>query len=647
MRKIATMLTLLCIAAFAQQKGTFTDTRDKKTYKTVKIGEQTWMAENLNYSASGSKCYDNKPENCAKYGRIYTFARAMNACPKDWHLPTKEEWDALSTLVGGEGEDNGEVAQKKLKAKKGWDSDGNGTDDYGFAALPGGRGSASGDFALVGNGGRWWSSSGYYRRMNCCGYDGIPWRDPGGPFLFSVRCLKGEFAEQEKTLAAELAASLAEQEAAEKEAAKREAAEKAAAEKAAGKQFNPSIKYGSLTDARDKTTYKTTKIADFTWMAENLKYNAKGSVCSEDKDYYCKRDGRLYDFETAKTVCPVGWHLPNQKEWEILINAAEKDEKKLKAKNGWESDNSGTDDFGFSAIPTNGGPSFWVASPNRTIYNLRDIRPANYIHYIRCVQGASAEETIAAVEKASIEKAAGKQFNPKITYGSITDARDKTTYKTTKIGEQTWMAENLNYNANGSKCFEDKDYYCKRDGRLYDWATAKTACPAGWHLPIDKEWGTLVGAVGGSAKSGVKLKSTSGWFDYNSKRPLNGTDDFGFSAVPTGSGGYNGGKDFRAGNESSWWNASEKNNYGITSSISSFASSTDNLRSSAETKTLLFSVRCVQGDAPKDAAAAQPAAQQKQPANEFCSITFPKKSCVSMPKGTCAMTGGKVVDKCP
>jgi uncharacterized protein (TIGR02145 family) len=141
--------------------GVLTDSRDGKKYKIVKIGRQIWMGENLNYNANGSKCYDNKPANCDKYGRLYNWSTAKTACPKGWHLPSDAEWTTLTDFVGGS-----KVAGTKLKAKSGWNEyvgfskkSGNGTDEFGFSALPGGGGLSSGDFSGVGKLGYWQSAT--------------------------------------------------------------------------------------------------------------------------------------------------------------------------------------------------------------------------------------------------------------------------------------------------------------------------------------------------------------------------------------------------------------------------------------------------------------------------------------------------------
>ena len=134
--------------------GYLTDSRDGKRYKVVTIGNQMWMAENLNYNASGSKCYDNKSANCDKYGRLYDWNAAKSACLKGWHLPSKAEWDALMVAVGGE-----KTAGEFLKTTSGWNQNGNGQDKYGFAALPGGVGDSDGNFFYVGIGCCLWSSS--------------------------------------------------------------------------------------------------------------------------------------------------------------------------------------------------------------------------------------------------------------------------------------------------------------------------------------------------------------------------------------------------------------------------------------------------------------------------------------------------------
>jgi uncharacterized protein (TIGR02145 family) len=152
------------------------------------------MAENLNYAASGSKCYDNKPDNCKKYGRLYDWNVAMKVCPSGWHLPSNAEWNELMAVVDGE-----EVAGKKLKAKSGWNKDkgksGNGTDEFGFSALPGGYGDSGGSFYNVGSSGFWWSANedgsyfAYIRDMIYY-YDGASWSSYGKSYLFSVRCVQ-------------------------------------------------------------------------------------------------------------------------------------------------------------------------------------------------------------------------------------------------------------------------------------------------------------------------------------------------------------------------------------------------------------------------------------------------------------------------
>ena len=187
-------------------------------------------------------------------------------------------------------------------------------------------------------------------------------------------------------------------------------------------------------------------------------------------------------------------------------------------------------------------------------------------------------------------KTAWDYLNPNIDYGEFTDKRDGQVYKTVTIGDQTWMAQNLNYEVDSSWCYQRKTWNCEKYGRLYTWAAAidsvklvtdannpqtcgfggvtcslpakvQGVCPAGWHLPTDDEWNTLFKEIGGIFTAGVKFKSTSDWSNercvsgYGTK-DFNGTNDYGFSVLPAGDRNYYG-VFSRLGRYAKFWSASE------------------------------------------------------------------------------------------
>jgi uncharacterized protein (TIGR02145 family) len=156
----------------------------------VKIGEQTWMAENLNYKAkenanyrpNRSICYENDESNCEKYGRLYKRNMAKRACPSGWRLPKDEEWQKLADFAGDEF-----IAGKKLKAKSGWQEDGNGTDEYGFAALPGGLCYEPGNCHSASSKGQWWTATQFGAAviMRAMNYD--------NEHVFNLNCNEANF----------------------------------------------------------------------------------------------------------------------------------------------------------------------------------------------------------------------------------------------------------------------------------------------------------------------------------------------------------------------------------------------------------------------------------------------------------------------
>ncbi|MEN9353056.1 MAG: hypothetical protein RL318_381 [Fibrobacterota bacterium] len=112
------------------------------------------------------------------------------------------------------------------------------------------------------------------------------------------------------------------------------------------------VKRGTMTDKRNGTIYNTVTIGRQKWMAENLNYPLGSSWCYEGKAENCEKDGQLYDWATAKRVCPQGWHLPSDDEWSQLEAAVgEPASTRLRSSTGWKDDGNGADAYGFSVLP--------------------------------------------------------------------------------------------------------------------------------------------------------------------------------------------------------------------------------------------------------------------------------------------------------
>ena len=434
--------------------GVLEDSRDGKKYKTIQIGNQIWMAENLNYASEYSSCYKDSASYCRKYGRLYSKNEAVSICPQDWHLPSKEEWMELFEYAGGT-----DSAGKKLKSRKEWD----GYDSYGFNALPAGRASPS--YYDAGKSTSFWSSSPtsfyyYYLRLN----DGnsVSVNFEGNGYYFSVRCLKDpEYF-------------------------------------CGDRRYYPEEEFC----ASDTTVQKLCGGEEFDYLnyvCESGKikplcgskpYDASSSFCGSDTLVHDLCGGKTYDVSTK--FCQ----------------------------------DSKTHDLC-------GGESYDVRSYSCS--ENRIMKLCGKVVYDTLEYFCAADTTVHPV--AAVE------------YGSLTDVRDGKTYRTIAIGSQVWMAENLNYASEYSRCYKDSSSYCKKYGRLYSKNEAISICPQDWHLPSKEEWMELFEYAGGMDSAGKKLKSWKEWDGY---------DSYGFNALPAGRGvsSY-----YDVGENTSFWSSSPTSFY--------------------------------------------------------------------------------------
>ncbi len=434
------------------ETGTLTDSRDNKTYKTVKIGDQWWMAENLAYDAGdGCWAYNNDEANVSTYGRLYNWEVAKSACPNDWHLPTDDEWKQLEMAIGmSQSEVDGTEFRgtnegTKLKATSGWSSNSNGTDNFGFSALPGGArdwdGSGEDWFNGIGLFGYWWSGTerfGFdaWQRSIIYEVTKIDRVNMSKDYGLSVRCIKGD---------------------------------------------------NNSASTPSATTNQPSNIAQSEATLNGDITSDGGSSITQRGFYWSKTDNTPDSNDNVEIVDGTTGNL------EKPISGLE---------------------------------------PNTTYY---------YCSFATNSIGTAKGEVVSFT---TLEE----QVN---TTGTFTDSRDGNTYKWVKIGDQTWMAENLAYlpsvsppdsSSNSEPVYYVYDYLgnnvaeakstsnFNKYGVLYNYTAALSACPKGWHLPTSDEWDELSDYLGGGWVSGGKLKSTTGWEEPNT----GATNESGFSALPGG-----------------------------------------------------------------------------------------------------------------
>lgn len=579
--------------------GNFTDERDNQVYKTIKIGNQVWMAENLNYKAENSYCYDDKDSYCDRYGRLYVWNSAVNACPEGWHLPTKAEWKTLFDFVGGD-----DVAGEKLKSSDGstnWYK--KSSDAYGFSFLPnGGRYDMGDDGGIA-----------YYS----AGYEGKMWssteEDPGTAFMFQfgddnkltwiadpsqnafgVRCLatsgaSGKSSSSEGSVESSGSSSSTSQEATDSSSsAKSSSSTQSSSSSFDIKEYlNPNISYGEITDGRDGQVYKTVVIGGLTWMAQNLNFETENSVCQDDKEENCARLGRLYmwndaidsagkygdkgkgcgnktlcetpAYEMIRGICPKGFHLPTAAEFSQLISIAGADVIKIKSQKTWKI--SGTDDFGFSAVQSgrkikdiwHPGEAYMWSTSQVNKFAARALQAVEGEGWgpLLDVSGGSSKDEFYSV----------RCLQDYEVFGTLTDERDGKVYKTAKIGSQNWMIENLNYayvqrtktEDSSSFCLNNLPENCDKYGRLYLWSAAMDSAA------LFSESGKMCGdqdecspsyPVRGVCPKGWHLPTSEdfkelgagGGYALKSKSGWingeNGSDYYGFNAYPAGAKGF-------------------------------------------------------------------------------------------------------------
>lgn len=593
--------------------GTLTDPRDGQTYKTVKIGIQTWMAQNLNLKTDSSK------ESKFSCGKLYPWSEAVNIktafakkycgltsklnyqgiCPDGWHLPAEHDWNILKKYIVKQGYKDIGPALRSKNADA-WPGENDATDVFGFSLVAGGWISYAG-VHVTNNGTSFWlpeesgpsAVSTEYGKDVTFGTLGFGTSSNFKKASLFVRCIEDYDIDEEA---------------------------------------KPAPKEGSiydsiantLTDLRDNKVYKTTQIVDQIWMAENLKYVTEGGYAdmgigtkytiSGGIESYFYRWNSAMDIpngnfnETYEStpkhqgICPIGWHIPTVAEFDHLYKNLGENVYAFIPDTLWSTKNALRTNFHFDLQPVGyyidcGFENFSYHAGLWTADNQSDSAQA-YLYYYSLGGNSLNKRGINKHHYLSVrclrdQPAVINEFRD---FGSLTDPRDYKTYKTTKIGDDIWMAENLNYIdtttllKEESFCFDKKDSNCTIFGRLYTWnaatlnGTEQGVCPDGWHVSSREDWNNLEANTVDRKELGYHLKSSGMWNRH--EYPPN---TYGFSAIPSG---YYSNKTFwGSGYQADYWSNQEFND--STAFFYSVSNDSDVLSIYAKGKSVARAVRCV------------------------------------------------------
>ena len=337
--------------------------------------------------------------------------------------------------------------------------------------------------------------------------------------------------------------------------------------------FQETFQYEKIVDSRDKQEYRVIQIGDQKWIAQNMNYDAEGSICDS-----CKLYGRLYTYDAAKNSCPEGFTLPTYTDFTTLISGTAKegfDAPALLAKKGWGG--AGTDKYGFVAIP-GGFYSFKSGATKRRGEVAGFWSSSDYGDYaVRMKLGSGAEdESLEGLSKqyGFSVRCISKATSVPDKYEIVIDERDQSILFANTIGNQKWLLYNSTIKTSKSICPEGGNMFHNRGNEIifrrlvggchYEWSAALNACPTGYRLPNAADFEEL-------ARSGELKKffpQYAGFFNTKGERELNmkRADYWSSTAV---------------GNSAKYWY---------------FRESDDNkIYSSKYSKTGAMSVRCIEG----------------------------------------------------